>query len=69
MTKLTVEIGGMSCGHCVAAVSRSLKGIDGVEVEQVQVGSAVLQYDESAVSAARITQAIEDEGYPVVGTR
>jgi copper chaperone len=69
MTKLTMDISGMTCGHCVGSVSRSLKALAGVEVEQVQVGSAVVRYDETAVSPARITQAVEDEGYAVVAAR
>ena len=69
MTKLTMDIGGMSCGHCVGAVSRSLQALAGVEVEQVQVGSAVVRYDEGAVTPARIAQAVEDGGYAVVATR
>jgi copper chaperone len=66
---MTMEIGGMRCGHCVAAVSGVLTGLDGVEVERVSVGSAVVAYDAGAVSPARIAQAVEDEGYAVTASR
>ena len=69
MAKMTVDIGGMSCGHCVAAVSGALKDLEGVEVEQVKVGSAVVSYDPAAVSPEQITQAIEAGGYAVTGSR
>ena len=69
MAKMTVDIGGMSCGHCVAAVSGALKGLEGVDLEQVKVGSAVVSYDPAAVSPEKITQAIEAEGYAITGSR
>ena len=69
MTTMTMEIGGMTCGHCVHSVTKALKGLDGVQVEKVAVGSAAVSYDPAAVSPGQITQAIEDEGYRVVGSR
>ncbi|MHB1074211.1 MAG: heavy-metal-associated domain-containing protein [Gemmatimonadaceae bacterium] len=69
MTKLEMSISGMTCGHCVRAVSKALEGIDGVQVEQVQVGSAVVNYDEAKVSPARIAEVVEDEGYAVTTGR
>jgi copper chaperone len=58
-----IEITGMSCGHCVAAVKRALDGVDGVEVREVAIGSATVAYDPATVSRERIAEAIEDEGY------
>lgn len=63
MTDLTLSISGMSCGHCVASVSKALKGVDGVQVEDVRIGSAKLKFDESKVSAAQLAQLVTDEGY------
>jgi len=63
MEETTIAIEGMSCGHCVAAVRNALQAVDGVEVREVQVGSARVAYDPATVKADRITQAIEDEGY------
>lgn len=68
MDRIKLKIEGMSCGHCVGAVDRALKGVNGVQVEQVAVGSATLSYDPAATSAEKITQAIADEGYTVAGT-
>ena len=68
MTKLTLDISGMSCGHCVASVSRTLKAMPGVQVEAVTIGSATIDFDEAKVSADAIAKAVTDEGYAVVGT-
>ena len=68
MDRIKLKIDGMSCGHCVSAVDKALKGVDGVQVEQVAVGSATVSYDPVATSTDKITRAIEDEGYTVAGT-
>ena len=63
MSKLELEIDGMSCGHCVAAVSQALKELPGVSVEQVRIGSAEVSYEPAQVSPADIVSAVEDAGY------
>jgi copper chaperone CopZ len=69
MQQLALEIGGMSCGHCVKAVNAALAAIDGVTVEQVAIGSATVAFDPARTSADRITQVVEDEGYQIVAAR
>lgn len=68
MDRITMKIDGMTCGHCVSAVDKALRKVDGVAVEQVAVGSATVSFDPSAVSEARIAEAVKDEGYAVVST-
>jgi copper chaperone len=68
MDRIKLKIEGMSCGHCVSAVDKALKGLDGVQVEQVAIGTATVSYDPAATSPERITRAVEDEGYRVAGT-
>ena len=68
MDRIKLKIDGMTCGHCVSAVDKALKKIDGVTVESVAVGSATISFDPTAVSEARIAEAVEDEGYSVTGT-
>jgi copper chaperone len=63
MKPLSIEIEGMSCGHCVAAVRGALEGLQGVEVGEVKVGSARVEYDPAAVQPEQIADAIRDEGY------
>ena len=68
MDRVKLTITGMSCGHCVSAVDKALKRMDGVQVEQVAIGSATVSYDPATTSTDKITKAIEDEGYTVAGT-
>jgi copper chaperone CopZ len=63
MEQTTIAIQGMSCGHCVAAVNGALHRLDGVEVREVQIGSATVAYDPAAVTPERIAEVITDEGY------
>ncbi|HMV99465.1 MAG TPA: MerR family DNA-binding protein, partial [Acidobacteriota bacterium] len=59
----TLTIEGMSCGHCVRAVEKSLKNVTGVEVHRVAVGSAEISYDPAQVSRETLAQAIDDAGF------
>jgi len=63
MTVLAIT--GMSCGHCVAAVKKTLAAVPGVVVDHVEIGSATLQFDATKTDMAHITQAVEDAGYAV----
>ena len=69
MERVTLEIDGMSCGHCVRSVDQALKALEGVAVEQVAIGTATVSYDPAATSVDRLRDAVEDEGYQVTGTR
>lgn len=63
MNKLELEIDGMSCSHCVAAVSEALSELPGVNVDQVQIGAAHVSYQPEKVSPEQIVLAVEDAGY------
>lgn len=64
----TVEIGGMSCGHCVKAVKDALAELDGVTTEEVRIGRATVSFDESTIPADSIAEKIRDAGYTVLAT-
>ncbi len=66
MQLLTMNITGMTCGHCVAGVKRALSAVPGVQVDEVEIGRARVHFDEKTVSPERLTAVIEDEGYQVV---
>ena len=66
MDRLAMNISGMSCGHCVRAVTKALQSIEGVSVEQVGVGRATVSYDPGATSRAGIARVLEGEGYRAV---
>jgi copper chaperone len=63
MQQLTLEINGMSCGHCVAAVKQALAEVPGVEVNNVSIGQAVVSYDPATTKLTTITDALGDIGY------
>ncbi|MBI5474026.1 MAG: heavy-metal-associated domain-containing protein [Ignavibacteriae bacterium] len=60
-----LKIEGMSCGHCVMSVKKELGKLSGVVVEDVQIGKARVQYDESKVSRSDLVRAIDEAGYKV----
>jgi copper chaperone len=67
MERVRLTIDGMTCGHCVRAVDGALRGLPGLQVERVEVGSAVVAYDPAAVKPAQMEDAISEEGYEVRG--
>ncbi len=65
MTEQTIRIQGMTCNHCVMSVRRALAAIDAVEVEDVQIGNAVVRFDGSDEKRKEIDAAITNAGYSV----
>ena len=59
------EVSGMTCGHCVRAVTEAVHGVDaGAKVEvDLQAGRLTVQGD---AAPDRIVQALAAEGYPAV---
>jgi copper chaperone len=64
-TKITIE--GMSCQHCVTAVKKALGGVPGILETAVQIGSALVKFDDSKVKKEDIENVIEKAGYKVAG--
>lgn len=64
MTQVKLAIDGMSCGHCVSHVRKTLEELPGVAAESVEIGQAVVTFDESVIEAGRIEEALAAEGYP-----
>jgi copper chaperone len=65
MTKV-FKIEGMSCGHCVMAVKKELSKIS-IDSSDVQIGEAVVNYDENKIDQKEIALAISNAGYRVTG--
>ncbi|MDR3344154.1 MAG: copper ion binding protein [Oscillospiraceae bacterium] len=65
MEKITLQVEGMSCGHCEIAVQeavRSLPGIKKVKANRHKK-SAAADYDAAQVTPEEIIKAINDTGY------
>jgi copper chaperone len=61
--ELTIQ--GMSCGHCIMHVKQALDAVDGLEVEDVQIGNAKVWYDDEKVTDV-LKGKVEEAGYRVV---
>jgi copper chaperone len=63
----TLNVQGMSCGHCKASVEGALQKLDGVSAADVnlEAGTVVVSYDEVNVTIDTMVEAIEDQGYDV----
>ena len=63
MERVELTIEGMSCEHCVRAVRGRLERTPGVKVDDVQVGSATVEFDPARTTVDDLEEAIADEGY------
>ncbi len=60
------QVSGMSCGHCVRAVTEAVHEVDSAAAMQVDLaGHAVMVQSEA--DRARLGAAIADAGYEVEG--
>lgn len=66
MNTQEIIIEGMSCGHCVAAVERALSKVEGLHVDEVTIGKAVVKSDDGPATAEKIERAIQAAGYRMV---
>ena len=68
MEAVTLKVQGMTCGGCVASVTRVLKAVPGVAdvAATLQPGAAKVTFDPARTGAPALKGAIEDAGYDVV---
>lgn len=64
MPKVTLQIDGMSCGHCLNAVNKALAGVPGATVTSVQIGRAEVEVPVD-VGSDPLVSAVEEAGYNV----
>ena len=67
MTDAKLNVEGMSCGHCKAAVEGELDRLPGVEFSNADFerGTVEVRYDEGRVTAEDLEAAVEKAGYAV----
>ncbi|CAM5193644.1 Copper chaperone CopZ OS=Ureibacillus acetophenoni OX=614649 GN=SAMN05877842_10635 PE=4 SV=1 [Ureibacillus acetophenoni] len=67
MESVTLNVKGMSCGHCVKAVEGSVGALAGVEEVKVKLeaGQVDVSFDNEKVSLEQIKETIDDQGYDV----
>lgn len=66
--KAELKISGMSCASCALNVENSLKGLEGVEDANVNIGTekATVQYNPEKLKLPELEKAVEEAGYNVV---
>lgn len=67
MEKITLNVQGMSCGHCVKAVEGSVGALSGVSTVKVNLEAATVdvEFNPQDVSLDKIKETIDDQGYEV----
>ncbi|MBM7703473.1 copper chaperone CopZ [Metabacillus iocasae] len=67
MENVTLQVKGMSCGHCVKAVEGSVGELNGVKSVTVNLesGTVDVAFDSTAVTVEAIKETIDDQGYDV----
>ena len=67
MTTTTIQVKGMTCGHCVSAVTEEISkvaGVTGVDVD-LESGNVTIA-SEAPVDAGAVNAAVDEAGYEVV---
>ena len=67
MTEKTLNVKGMSCGHCKAAVEEELNNLSGVEYSNADLekGTVEVRFDATKVTDDDLRSAVEEAGYTV----
>ena len=64
----TFTVTGMTCGHCVAAVTEEISKLDSVRSVQVDLASgAVCVESDAALSHEALADAVDEAGYEITG--
>jgi copper chaperone len=63
MSRLTLKVPDMSCGHCVSSISGAVRGLPGVTEVNVDLERKLVEVDGDGVEVAPVEQAIREAGY------
>lgn len=70
MSTTTINISGMTCGHCVSSVTEEITAIDGVQNVTVDLNkggiSTAIITSEGEIDPEQIGEAVAEAGYLVV---
>ncbi|HET9828585.1 MAG TPA: heavy-metal-associated domain-containing protein [Nocardioidaceae bacterium] len=65
MEETTYEVTGMTCEHCVAAVTREVSALPGVESVEVDLAHGTVVVRGEQVSDEGVRAAVDEAGYAV----
>ncbi|GAB4261540.1 MAG: copper chaperone CopZ [Thermincola ferriacetica] len=65
---VTLNVEGMTCGHCKASVEKALSAIEGVNSVDVDLNGkkVTVSFQADKVNEADLKKAITDQGYQVL---
>ncbi|KJF49466.1 copper chaperone CopZ [Bacillus altitudinis] len=67
MEQSTLQVQGMSCGHCVKAVEGNVGELAGVESKvHLDKGQVEVSFHPDQITLHQISDVIEEQGYDVV---
>ncbi|MGN6331916.1 MAG: heavy-metal-associated domain-containing protein [Motilibacteraceae bacterium] len=70
-TSTTYRVSGMTCGHCVNAVTEEvgkLPGVTGVTIDLVAGGTSDVHVaSETPLDETQVREAVDEAGYELVG--
>lgn len=67
MTSSTFSVDGMTCEHCVSAITGEVSKIDGVAGVNVELGAKTVTVTGERFSDDAVRAAIDEAGYAIVG--
>lgn len=64
----TYDVAGMTCGHCVASITKEVVKVEGVQLVKVdlETGRVTITSD-MPVDPALVAAAVDEAGYAVTG--
>ncbi|WP_040980563.1 MULTISPECIES: copper chaperone CopZ [Oceanobacillus] len=67
MENVTLNVQGMSCGHCISSIEGNVGELNGVESVKVhlQDGKVDVSFNPKQVELKDIREVIEEQGYDV----
>jgi len=68
MTNTTVQVQGMTCGHCVSTVTTAVGAVPGVSAVEVDLRSGTVTTTGTA-DANAVARAVTAAGYDVTGAQ
>ncbi|MFC4737926.1 copper chaperone CopZ [Bacillus daqingensis] len=68
MLNKTINVKGMTCGHCVSSVEGSVGSLEGVDKVKVDLDQATVDvvFNPDQVTEDQIKETIDDQGFDVV---
>ena len=63
---ITLQVDGMSCGHCIRAVTNAITALDGAAKVEVDL-AAKRVIAQTKLLRAQVVRAVEEEGFAVKG--